>query len=386
MPETKRIALLIGEDLSFGRRILSGIHRYARPDHPWVFRTALPIADTLAPLIEWHPTGIIVQLHQRELLPALRALGKPIVNVSAVHTDIALPRVANDDRATGALAARYLLDRHFIHLAFCGYRTHGSASSLRQEGFCAVAQQHGVTPRLFEYTTALPFQSSLSWIDEDLSVRRWLRSLPTPVGILAYNDLCALRLSEVCHQANLRVPEDVAIVGVDNDELKCLMAYPPLSSVDLAAEQIGFQAARLLDHLMAGMPAPVHPTYLAPIRLVSRGSSDMLAIREPEVAAALHFITEHAHEAIHVDEVAEAAQAGRRWLERRFRAVLNRSIVQEVRRQRIDRVKDLLSRTTLSLAEIAVQTGFANPKYLALTFRQETGMTPSACRSTKSSP
>jgi len=375
----KRIALLISEDLSFGRRILSGIHRYARPRLSWVFRAALPVPGILQPLADWHPAGIIVQLHQRDLLEGLSQLDKPIVNISATHPDLTLPRVANDDRATGALAARYFLDQQYAHLAYCGHRTDG-ASSLRQQGFCADALLRGLHPRVFEYTTALPFQSSLSWMDEDLAARQWLRSLPKPIGIFAYNDLIALRLSEACHQENLRVPDEVAILGVDNDELKCMMAYPPLSSIDLAAEQIGYQAAQLLDLLLAGAPPPERPTYFHPVRLVVRDSSNVLAAREPEVDAALQYINAHAHEALHVEEIAQAVQVGRRWLERRFRQVLQRSVGDEIRRQRIDRVKDLLQQSDDSLADIAAATGFANAKYLAITFKQVTGMTPSAYR------
>jgi LacI family transcriptional regulator len=204
--------------------------------------------------------------------------------------------------------------------------------------------------------------------------------LTKPVGILASNDIPARDLAEMCRQVGLRVPDEVALVGVDNDRLQCGLAFPPLSSVAIPAERIGYEAARLLDRLMSGRRPPKKPLLLSPLHVVTRQSTDTVAIDDRDVATALTFVRHHAAENVTVAAVAKCAGVGRRVLERKFRSLLGTTVLTEIRRTRVQYAKELLSHTDLPIQLIATRTGFSGPQRLSLAFRQITGMAPSEYR------
>jgi LacI family transcriptional regulator len=189
-----------------------------------------------------------------------------------------------------------------------------------------------------------------------------------------------LQVVEACRLAGLRVPDEVAVVGVDNDDLFCGLARPSLSSIIVPAERIGFEAAAVLERLLAGAKAPRNPRLIPPAGVVTRQSSDVLAGGDPDVTAAVRFIRDHGHRPISVEDVLRAVPVSRRSLERRFRALLGRGLGEEIRRAHLQRAKDLLAATALSVTEVAGQAGFAGVHYLSRVFRQETGLTPTAYR------
>jgi LacI family transcriptional regulator len=211
-------------------------------------------------------------------------------------------------------------------------------------------------------------------------VRDWLLALPKPAAVFSSNDVPARHLAEMCRALGLLVPEEVALLGVDNDELECLLCHPPLSSVVNPAEQIGYEAARLLDRLMSGRQPPRRPIHVPPTHVVTRQSTDIVAVADPDVSQAAAFIRDHAAENIGVADVVLALSMARRRLERRFRGCLGRTILDEIQRVRVERAKHLLAETDLPIPVVANRSGFSTPQRLAAVFRRATGQSPTAYR------
>jgi LacI family transcriptional regulator len=200
------------------------------------------------------------------------------------------------------------------------------------------------------------------------------------VGIFVSNDILARSLADMCGQLGLPIPDEVALLGVDNDDLECLLTSPPLSSVAIPGEQIGYEAAKLLDQRMSGRNMRVRKRLLPPIRVVARQSTDTMAIRDPVVIAALRHIHSHAVEGVNVAGVVRAVGVGRRELQRKFRALLGRSVLQELRRIRIQQAQKLLVSTNLPMPAIAKQSGFSSANRLTIVFQRVCGMPPTAYR------
>jgi LacI family transcriptional regulator len=211
-------------------------------------------------------------------------------------------------------------------------------------------------------------------------VRRWLRSLPKPVGVFVPNDLWGVQVGEACRQVELRVPEDVAILGVGNDDLYCELTRPPLSSIIVPAEQIGYEAAALLDRLLSGGKPPREPILLSPIGVATRRSTEVLAIDDPDVVAAVRYIREHAHLPLRVSDVLRQVPSGRRTLERRCRRALGWGLGEEIRRTHLEQARRLLATTDLPIKALATQAGFSDYCHMAVAFRKELGTSPSAYR------
>lgn len=379
MSQVRRIALLMGQDAGFHRQVLLGIRAYAIQKQEWLFRDAPPEIGTLVPLREWKPHGIIAHLVDDRFARAVLRLRKPLVDTGCVLAGLKAPTVDVDHVAVGRLAAEHFLERGYRQYGFFGSGT-AYYSRLREASFREAVGQAGFEVSVLhaDYLPRLP--APVSWKNVDLQLRRWLEDLPKPVAVLADHDVAAHDLADACQQLGLRVPEQVAILGVDNDELECQLAFPPLSSVAIPAERIGYEAARLLDRVLSGEKVACAPLYLPPIRVVTRQSTSTLAVDDPAVAAALRYIREHVGTPLSVKTIAGELAVRRRALESKFRKWLGRSVLEEIHRARIEQVKALISDTDLKLAQIARRTGFSTPQRLAVTFRKITGMTPSAYR------
>ena len=208
----------------------------------------------------------------------------------------------------------------------------------------------------------------------------WLKSLPKPLGLMACNDYCGREVLQACAEAGLRIPDDVAVVGVDNDELMCELSDPPLSSVALNVEQAGYDAARLLDSLMSGQSIPEHIVLVKPTFVVARRSSEVMAQADPCVVAALRFIKDRAAQAIGVPDVVNESRVSRRTLERHFASAIGHSILSEVIHCRLERAKRLLLETDLPVHRIAASSGFASVKTFNRAFRRAEGRTATLFR------
>lgn len=378
MPIT-HVGLVINTSLHYCRGVLRGIKSYSRTKPHWHIRWVNAELQALQALCRSPLDGVIAQVYLKSLVRPLTAIKRPVVNISRAHFDMPFPRVGVDEGPIGALAATHLLHRGFRTFAFVGSRDL-DYSVKREAGFRRALAAAGHTPFCFHASSEmLHLTHSRPW-SMDPKVRQWLADLTKPVGILAANDQTAFQLSEVCRDADLRVPEDVSFIGVDNDDLLCELARPSLSSVAVPAEQIGYEAAALLDRLLAGARPPRRPIVVPPIGVVVRQSSDIVAIDDPDVSAALHMIRTHAHVPLRVTDVLREVPVSRRSLELRFQHVLSRSLGEEIRRVHLERAKELLAGTDLSIAAVAEHAGFSDAKQLCVVFRQETGGTPTEYR------
>lgn len=355
---------------SYGRQTLWGIGRYCRQINPWTVNP-LPLAawDRIAHTKDFN--GLIVQANEPAIAQAIVNWGVPSVNIADNFPNHPLPTVCSDHQQIGRLACEHFLNRGFKSLAYFGERAQWYAQQ-RGEGFLTLARRQKV--QLSE------FWGSFDGLPEQREARMRLRSLPRPVGVLACNDRWGWRLSLECQAAGLRIPEDVAIVGVDNDVIMCQLCQPPLSSVATPSVRIGYEAAALLDRLMKGQSPPTQPIVLQPNGVITRQSSDILAVDDDLIVEALAFIREHAAEPINVASVVQSLAVSRRRLEQRFRLVLGRTVAEEIRHVRIERARKLLSTTDVSLSAIALECGFSDAPRLTKVFRRETGTTPSEFR------
>jgi LacI family transcriptional regulator len=263
-------------------------------------------------------------------------------------------------------------------LAFVGYPVH-DFSVERQRGFTEVAEQNGISVSSFlEQTRRIEEPNGLwKWND---GLQKWIHDLPKPIGILASHDIQGVQLSEYCNQLQLRVPDQVAIVGVDDDDLLCELSRPSLSSVALPAERIGYQAALLLDDLLQTKRRKRESVVLQPGGVVVRESSDLQSTPDSDVSHALRFIRSHSSRPIQVADVLAAVPVSRRGLERRFRKSLNRSIFEEINRNHVERARQMLISTNHSMAAIAEKCGFRDSRHFSILFRKFMGATPTNYR------
>lgn len=379
MPSERRIALLMNVDGGFCRDALAGIQAYAIEHGHWVFHREPPEPEVLRPLGEWRPHGVIAHVLAPEFARGVARLRLPTVDLAYTVPGLGLPVVDADHTAVGRMAAEYFLDRGFVKFGFFG-SGRAPYSRDREAAFRQRLAESGfdVSVCHAEYLPRLPRGSNWTKVDE--AVRRWLKELAKPAAVLACNDVPAHDLAAMCRRLNLRVPDDVAILGVDNDELECQLAMPPLSSIAIPGQRIGYEAAGLLDRMLRGKRLTAQTILLPPTRVITRQSTDTLATGDPIVRAALHCIRERAVEGVTVDGVVRQVGAGRRELERHFRQVLGRSVLTEIRRVRVERAKELLAATDLAMPAIARRCGFSSPQRLAIVFRHLTGVAPTAFR------
>lgn len=301
------------------------------------------------------------------------------MNVSSVLPDLRYPRVAADGVQISRLVARHLRERGLKHFAFVGHPRH-VYSFEREQAFRAALRDVGTEVSCFNSRPDQPFEEHGHFGYLDRRAEKWLLNLPKPVGIMAANDRFGVELTEVCQLASVLVLDQAAIVDVSNDSLYAGFSRPPLSSVVLPSEKIGYEAAALLDRLLAGQRPPRAPLLFPPSGVAARRSSDILAIDDPDVIAAVRFIREHAHAATRIADVAEHISVGRRTLERRFLRSLGRSLGDEIRCSHLDRACRLLAETNTSIKALAEQAGYANAGHLGAAFRKKLGLSPTAYR------
>lgn len=378
MARPRRIALLISQDIGFCRRVLEGVHDYAVTQR-WLFHDAPADVRALAPMRRWKPDGVICGLFDEQIARGLERCPAPVVNTASMVMSWQGPLVDVDHQAVGRMAGDHLLERGLRHFGFFG-SAHAGCSVGREAGFRERLAERGFSLSVChaEYRPIPPVEAS--WTGLVRPVRNWLMRLPKPVGILASHDRPGRDLAETCVQIGLRVPDEVAILGVDDDEFECKLSHPPLSSVKNPGVQVGYEAAALLDRLMAGEKPERQRIFVSPSYVAARRSTETTALADPDVAMALVFIREHLANDISVDDVAEIVGTSRRTLERRFTAALGNSILGEIQRMRIERAKHLLAETDLKLSVIAQQCGIRSSARFASVFKRMTGHRPSVFR------
>lgn len=410
MHSVPRIVLLMSPHAGYDRGLIRGIARYARLYGPWAFFLSgeqFQIVDYAGShnaaysskerldgnkprrsssslnLKRLGAAGIIGRLHSRQITAAVVSSGLPSVAMDLTaeqQSDAELmsqvSEIRPDSHQAGRMAAKHFLERGFRQFAFCGFQ--GEIwSQFRKEGFLGQLKESGFDCNVFALAEK---KARLPWHREQASVTAWLQSLPKPVGVMACNDIRGRQVIEACALGGMHVPGDVAIVGVDEDHLLSELSNPALSSVALNAEQGGFRAAKLLDDLMSGRERNPRTILVEPLWVVARPSTDVLAIEDRDVAAAVAFIRKNAKRSIGVQDIVKHTAVSRRSLEIRFQRSLGRSIRDEIESVRLEWTKQLLVETDLPLGKIADCAGFGSQTYLSKVFHDAVGSTLSDYR------
>ena len=387
MPKRKKVALLIESSRAYGRGLLQGVSAYLHTHPDWsVYLQSRSPEDPPPPWLDgWDGDGIIARVESRRLEAAIVKTGLPAVDVRGAF-GLDMPLVETNERSTCQLAFEHLSSRGFRHLAFCGFEG-ANYSERRLRYFKELATATGFSFQSYESPLPGKPDGELMLSSREhlallttASLTRWLQQLPKPVGLFACNDVCGQQVLNACREAGIAVPEQIAVLGVDNDTVHCELSEPPLSSIQLNTTRIGIVAAELLDDMMENRGTSPGKTFIDAAGLVVRQSTDIIAVDDPVVATAVRFIRQNAHASISVEDIVRAAGISRRQLERRFKLHLERTPNDELQRIRLRRVKDLLLTTGMPLTEIAGKAGFEHPEYLSTVFKKAVGVTPMAFR------
>ena len=377
MKKLPQVVLLLESSRGAGRALLRGFVNYARHHGPWALNWEPGGLNEIWPrLSRLDAQGVFLRdgKHIRKVL----ALGIPTVVVGHRIEDFPdVAHVVTDSETAGRLAAEHLMGCGFKHFAFCG-PNHIRWSVARRQSFQRHLKPSGENIHFFD---APAEGRESSWKIEHAVMGRWLKSLPRPVGIMACNDDVAHHLVEACKSARLHVPDQVGIIGVDNDELVCELSSPAISSVEINFERAGYESARVLDAWMRRGKNARPARITAPAtHVVARLSTDILAVGDAPLLKALRFIRDHARKNLGVADVVRASGLSRRALENRFRLELGRSILQEIRRIRVGLIAQMLMKTDQPVSDIAGALGYDNVQHIARYFRKEKHMSLVAFR------
>jgi LacI family transcriptional regulator len=379
MPVRRSVALLIETSNAYARGLMDGIIAYQREHELWSIYVSEQERGARPPgwLKNWHGDGIIARIETEPIAVALRRTTVPVVDVSSARRVKGIPWVETDDREIARLAAQHLIDRGFRSLAFCG-EPQFNWSRWREQHFTAAAVEAGCECHV--YNGKPRSDDDFSWIRERRRLQAWLENLPKPVGIMACYDFKGQQLLDVCREQDIAVPEQTAVIGVDNDVRLCRLCTPPLSSVIPDTHRTGYEAARLLDRMMQGETIREAAFLAPPLGIAERQSTDVYAVDDEDLVIALRYIREHACDGITVADVLRVVPLSRRILEHRFQKFVRRTPHAEIIRIRMERVSRLLRETELPLTEIAAKSGFAAAEYLSVAFKKHTGTSPRAYR------
>lgn len=368
----RTVILPIESSRSSGRELLRGIAQYSRLHGPWTFYWEPGgVDEVFARLKNLNADGIIMRDAYR--LDDVLQYGFPVIVVGhylAKHPE--LVNITPDSMAIGKLAADHLLQCGFRHFGFCGFddrpwsteRCKYFVQCIEEEGYSVQVYKQPYVPR------------KVTWQKEQKIMVKWLQSLPKPLGLFATNDDRCQQALQACKIAGIQVPEDIAIIGADNDELICGLSDPPLSSVSINFERAGYEGAAMLDRLMQGNKDNMDDIIIHATHVVIRQSTDFTCVDDPYVAQAVRYIRQHSKENISVDDVVDAVPLSRRVLEKRFADKLNRSILNEIRRVRTNLISQMLVETNLSVSQIADALDFQGDEHISRYFRMEKKLSP----------
>ena len=327
----RRVALIYDATMAYNLRVIGGVAAYLQEGTKWnVYIEENALKDQRLPdLGAWEGDGIIANLDHPNVAMAVVKSKLPTVGFGsgygwyAPESDI--PYFFTNNQAIARLAAEHLLERGFRYFAYCGYpRTPINGwSGKREREFAERVSVRGYPCRIYRGR----HRNSLRWAHIQKALCAWLVSLPKPVGLMAANDNRARQVLEACRVCGLRVPEEIAVIGVDNDEVLCRLSSPLLTSIEQGAARIGYEAAALLDRIMSGKTSAKRRYVIDPEGVVTRLSTDVIPVEDPQVAKAMSFIWEHACDGIKVPDVVAAVAASRSGLEARFKTALGPILV-----------------------------------------------------------
>ena len=380
----RRVAILIETTRTYTRELLAGVSRYSHQHGPWsTFLELRALESSVPPWLEnWDGDGILARTYTREMAAAIAATGLPAVELRSSNFNQHFPFVGNDNHKVGQMVAEHFINRGYRRFAaytldtesFFRERSEKFASYLRESinADCALLPSGGdSTPD--------------DWEAHQRKLIEWLESLQKPVGIFATNDQLATRLLDACQRAGIAVPEEVAVVGCENETTLCNFSSPPLTSVRFDGEAVGYRAAEILDHLIDGKSTPNPREILIPPKGIEiRASSDEFVIEDPVTLKAVKLIRQRAFAGITVAQICEELGVSRSTLERRMNESLKRGPKAELLRVRFAEVNRLLKNTNLTIETIAEMTGFSHTHYLQTSYRDRFGITPGAARKNQS--
>jgi LacI family transcriptional regulator len=354
----------------YGHKILDGISRYARHKSNWRIAFFDRESTELANLVgTWKGDGIICTAIDLRFTYAAEMRDIPVLNVTGRAKSPHLIDVIGDSHAAGVMAANYLLGRGFRNFGMIARKDEATFSVERCQGFTETVKAAGFSCEIYKNCTK-----------EEHALSEWLAGLPRPLGLAATGDRHASMAIEACWRLGIRVPEEIAVLGIGNYEQLCELTSPSLSSLDVDMERRGYEAAKLLDSILEGAERPTEPMLIPPAHVIERQSTNVYAFDDGDVVSALQFIRENAVRTINVRDVVEATTISRRSLEGRFNKLIGRTLHEEIWQAHFDLATRLLASSDLSLQEIAERSGFRTASALVNLFRQRYGLTPKEYR------
>ena len=372
MRKQPRVALLGDSASAYFRGVMRGIESYVRKHKPWAVYLSEQTADEPPKwLSSWQGDGILARIANERMKCAITQTCLPTIELSETLPSKSFSSVWTDEESVAQFAAAHLRDRKSTSFGFVGH-DQNAWSKRQEEAFCREIDDAGLRCERFQIGDAAS-NTVLGQFGDEKALADWLRALPKPAGILACDDFRGWQILEVCRQIGIAVPEEIAVIGVGNDERLCELSTPSLTSIQLDKIGIGYEAARLLDEwIVTGRPA--HSLRIKPVRIVLRQSTQGLAIADSDIACALRLIRERACEGINVDDILRVVPLSRRVFENRFKALIGQTPHDYIILVRFEHVTRLLAETNLSIAEVAARTGFCYPEYLCTAFKRRFGI------------
>ena len=381
-----RVALLVESSRNYGREILRGINRYTREHGAWAYYTMERELHSGVPdwLRHWQGDGIIARIENRAMARKLSQIGCPVVDVLGTGRFRGIPGFDTDAGQVARTAADFFLKAGFRHFAFCGFEGL-PFSDRRGAAFVEHLQALNFTVHVIKSPTARYQPGHIQAVEQrglsqETTVACWLKKLPRPLALFACNDICAQQVLNACREHKIKVPEEVSVIGVDNDDVICELSDPPLSSIEPNAKQIGYESAALLDRMMKGRSVSFITKRLPPVRLVERASTDTVAVGDILTVSALRYIRDHFADGIAVKDVVAHLKCSRTNLERRFHQTLHCSIRDAILQRRTNYARGLLRESNLRLKDIAARAGYSTVAHFCRVFQKEFGESPSQYR------
>ena len=381
-----RVALLVEASREYGRELLSGVALFSRTRANWSLLHQEMTLDSGMPdwLLSARVSGVIARVDSSMISP----LGKtrlPIVDVRCEKAYPGIPQVETDNQRVAEFAFKHLWERGFRRFAYSGFQF-ATYSEARLRHFRELVSAAGCPLSVYqsEGRPNMPLtRIEQSGMFDVAGITQWIASLERPTGIFVCNDIRGQQILNVCQVMQIAVPDDVAVIGVDDDHTICQLCDPPLSSVRPDAKQVGYRAAEILHSMMAGTSPDNTVEYISPTRVIERASTKVVAVKDRELARVCRFIRQHATDGINVADVTEFSSLSRRQLERRFRDQLGQTPHELITMTQLDRAKQLLRESEMTLDQIAPIAGYSHKERLSAVFKRETGQTPGEYRRRK---
>ena len=378
-----KIILLSDFAEEFGKNLLRGIARYSKEHGPWTFcrmpgyyRETIGIDGILAWAKEWKADGIIGQFYNNEEVSKFMQARIPVIAQDFKERFQEIPNITGAYKETGRMAAEYFLRKGFKNFAFYGFRNI-VWSRERADGFKERVKEAGYDVHLHERTDSRGMDL---WHYKPSTLTKWLKSLPKPIALMSCDDNMGNHITEASRLMKIRIPEEIAVLGVDNDEMLCELSDPPLSSIGLDTERSGYEAARLMHQMIEKKNGKFEDIYVQPTQVVSRVSTDIFASADKYIVDALKYIHDNLDKNLKVSQVLKEVPMSRRSLEKRFVMTTGYPVYEYIYNKRIEKFTQKLLETDMTIFEIALDLGLSDSKNIARQFKQLKGLTPVAYR------